>query len=179
MAEYIAFDPNVEVTGQSALSVIEAAKRLGIDIIPLLTQYGLHPIEADQWYDQQAYLNVYQELAQRSVQNLVAIGIKVPDIAEFPPNINSIDDALQLLDQAYQMNHRGGEIGHYYYERTGERSAKMICHNPYPSHFDYGLIYRIVQKYRPEDSSEFLVELDAMAPNRTKGADSCTYLIQW
>ena len=55
----------------------------------------------------------------------------------------------------------------------------MVCENPYPSDFDYGIIYRIVQKFRGPDSDELLVMLDDSKPTRKNGADSCTYLIRW
>jgi hypothetical protein len=179
MAEYVALSPDVEVLGQSALAVIHAINTIGAKGIDILKKYNMYPIEPDRWYNQQDYLNVYEEINDLNLMNMVAIGMRVPDEAEFPPDIQTVEDALKLLDVAYKMNHRGGDIGEYAYERTGERSAKLVCRNPYPSDFDYGLIYRLVQKYRPDDSEVILVELDFNAPSRKDGADSCTYRVQW
>ncbi|MEO1444605.1 MAG: hypothetical protein AAFV33_29705, partial [Chloroflexota bacterium] len=93
--------------------------------------------------------------------------------------IETVHDALKLLNDAYQMHHRGGDFGEYRYEYVSERRAKMICRNPYPSDLDYGIIYRLVQKFYPPDSNGFYVELDLNAPTRRNGDDSCTYLISW
>ncbi|MEL6271313.1 MAG: hypothetical protein AAFV33_09140 [Chloroflexota bacterium] len=176
MAEYVSFEPGVEVWGQSAQGVLIA---LGEDAIPILEKYGLHPIDPNGWYNQQNFLNAYREIAKSNFLNLVAVGMQVPDLAGLPPEIQTIDDALNALNVAYQMHHRGGKIGEYAYERTGERAAKMVARNPYPSDFDYGIIYRMVQKFRPSDSDHIIVELDPQAPTRKNGADSCTYLIEW
>lgn len=179
MAEFIAFDPNVEVAGASASADLAALQRLGVDAIPIFEKYGLYPLEADQWYNQQAFLNAYKEIAQTTSLSMTAIGMQVPEVVEFPPDIKTIEDVLQALNEAYQMNHRGGEFGEYQYVSTGERSAKMVCRNPYPSEFDYGLIYKLLQLYRPEDSKDISIELDTTAPTRKAGADSCTYLVRW
>ncbi|MEM6529549.1 MAG: hypothetical protein AAF653_14725, partial [Chloroflexota bacterium] len=133
----------------------------------------------DRWYSQQDQLNILKEVSAFGLLSLVAVGMQIPDKAAFPPDIKSVEDGLNLLNQAYRMNHRGGAIGEYRYEPAGERSGKMIARNPYPSDFDYGLIYKMVQKFRPADSTRFYVELDADVPTRKNGADSCTYLIVW
>ena len=125
------------------------------------------------------YLDAYKEIDGLNLLNLVAVGMSVPDNAEFPPDIQTVEDALASLNVAYQMNHRGGDIGEYRYESTGERSGKMICRNPYPSDFDYGLIYRLIQKFRTASDGHILVKLDTDAPSRKNGHESCTYLLEW
>ncbi|MEL6271314.1 MAG: hypothetical protein AAFR22_16010, partial [Chloroflexota bacterium] len=157
MAEYIAFDPKAEVYGGAAMVTFAA---FGEEATPIIKKHNMHPLEPDKWYPQQNQLNVLKEVSEFGLLSLVAVGMQIPDTAAFPPDIKSVEEGLNLLDQAYQMNHRGGAIGEYRYEPAGERTGKMIAHNPYPSDLDYGLIYRIVQKFRPADSAGFFVELD-------------------
>ncbi|MEL6270695.1 MAG: hypothetical protein AAFU54_20075 [Chloroflexota bacterium] len=176
MAEYIAFDKNVEVSGESIQSI---SKALGEVAVPILRKHGLYPIDHTQWYSQQTQLNVYREISDLNLLNMVAIGIQVPDTAGFPPGIETVHDALKLLNDAYQMHHRGGDFGDYRYEHVNNRQARMICRNPYPSDLDYGIIYRLVQKFQPAGTYGFYVELDTSAPSRRHGGDSCTYLITW
>ncbi len=47
MAEFISFDPNVEVRGQSMMSVIAG---MSASARPLIEKYGLDKLEADKWY---------------------------------------------------------------------------------------------------------------------------------
>ncbi len=176
MAEFVSFDPNVEATGQMVLPVLAA---LDEGCKPVLEKYGLGDVESDGWYPLQDFLDALRELSENGYFNMVSIGMKVPDVAVFPPDIETIEDVFTLLDQAYHMNHRGGDIGEYIYRQTGERSGELYCNNPYSSDFDYGLIYRLLQKYRPVDSEVFSVTRDDSVPNRKSGGDACTYYIEW
>jgi len=124
---------------------------------------------------------MFKEVAQPSVNammDLVAIGMKIPETAVFPPGINSIEIALNVLNDAYHMNHRNGEIGSYDAVKVGEQHYKMVCRNPYPTDFDYGIIYGLVRRFCPLNT-RFTVTVDETAPNRQKGADSTTYIVTW
>lgn len=176
MTEFVAFDSHVEITGQSVLSILMA---LDEQAAPILAAHNLANVDPDAWYLMQDFLDALQELSQQGYFNMVSVGMKVPDVAVFPPEINTVEKALTVLGQAYQMNCRGGEIGEYTFTKTGERSGEMYCRNPYPSDFDYGLIYRVIQKYRPADGGTFSVTRDDSVPNRKSGGDACTYLISW
>lgn len=176
MAEFVAFDPGVEVRGVTILSVTMG---LGDTVIPLLEKYSFHPIQEDSWYNQQAWLNTFQELKAGNFLNMVAIGMNIPDLAVWPPQVTTVHEALGSIDVAYHMNHRNGEIGSYHYTATGERTGVMVCNTPYPSDFDYGLIYRIVQKFRDQTSTKFTVKRDDTIQNRKTGGDECVYHIDW
>ena len=179
MAEFIAFDPNAEVMGTNFLTLIELVPRQNLTRDALLENgINIDDIHAGKWYSQQSLLNVWKQLALDVSFDLVAVGMRVPDSFEFPPEINSVETALGSLNIAYQMAHRGGEIGEYRFEKTGERSGTMICHNPYPSDLDYGIVYRLVQKFRT-DNHPFTVRRDENAPSRKTGGDSCTFNIEW
>lgn len=84
----------------------------------------------------------------------------------FPPEINTIEKGLAAIDIAYHMNHRGGEIGHYKFQSTGNNSGKMVCDNPYPCEFDRGIIEAMAQKFKPKDSIMAFVEHDESQPCR-------------
>ena len=179
MAEFVAFDPNVEVMGTNYLSLIELVPRQALVRDALKDNgFNIDDIQPEKWYSQQSLLNVWKQLAMDVSFDLVAVGMRVPDLYEFPPQIDSVESALGGLHVAYEMAHRGGEIGEYRFEKTGERSGKMICHNPYPSDLDYGIVYRLVQKFRT-DNHAFTVRRDEDAPSRKKGDDSCTFIIEW
>jgi len=100
--------------------------------------------------------------------------MKIPENAIFPPNIDSVIAALQSIDVAYQMNHRGGEIGDYRAIVINDHNVDLICNNPYPDDFDYGIIYGMARRFCPKDL-QFTVYHDNDAPCRKTGGDSCTY----
>lgn len=179
MAQFEAFAPNVEVNGETIRSVVEGmgiAKELGLKF---LSDEGIEDPQPGQWYSQQAWLNVFRTITERIGQGtLFAIGKAIPENAQWPPEVDTIEKALASVDVAYHMNHRGGEIGHYQFEQTGPDSGKMICHNPYPSEFDRGIITAVVRKFAPQGTLP-VVKLDETAPTRKQGANSCTFLITW
>ncbi|MBI5030397.1 MAG: hypothetical protein HZB51_07710 [Chloroflexi bacterium] len=110
---------------------------------------------------------------------LLMIGRQIPQNAKWPPDVDTIEKGLRSIDVAYHMNHRGGEIGSYRFEPTGKNSAKMICQNPYPCDFDLGIIDAVAHKFKPANVPMVTVKHDDSQPCRKKGADSCTYLINW
>ena len=76
------------------------------------------------------------------------------------------------------MNHRGGEIGHYTFTKTGDKRATMVCRNPYPCDFDRGIVEAMAQRFRPQGSI-VKVQHDSTKPCRKSQSDSCTYLVSW
>jgi len=180
MAQFKAFTRGVEVNGETISSVLDGMGAFRTLALKILSESGIPHPQAGKWYPQQAWLDAFKVIAETVGEaTLYAIGRKIPENAQFPPGIDTLEKALASIDVAYHMNHRGGEIGHYYYERTGERSAKMVCSNPYPCDFDRGIIVAMAKKFRPADALIIKVRHDDLAPCRKKGADSCTYIIEW
>lgn len=177
MAEYVAFHPDNETLGSAIQSALASIGNEQIQHI--VERHGLKDVDPNKWYSQQTWLDLMRDIKERGyAMNLVAIGMKIPDTAKFP-EMESVEAALSLLQVAYEYNHRGDDIGYYEYKSLGERKGKMICHNPFPSDLDYGIIYRLVQKFAPEDAENFVVERDDSIPNRTTGGDTCVYYIEW
>ncbi|GIK65462.1 MAG: hypothetical protein BroJett018_32560 [Chloroflexota bacterium] len=177
MAEYIAFDDQVEVVGRSALFFFSA---IGNGIQPFIEKHHLTNIDPQGWYPLQAFLDIYREIAQipGGMFDLVSIGMRIPEEAIFPPDIDSIESALMSIDTAYHMNHRGGDIGYYQATLVQPRHFVIECRNPYPSDLDYGLIYGLVRRFRPPKTN-FTVWRDENLPSRKNGAESCTFHVTW
>jgi hypothetical protein len=177
MAQFVAFNPHVEVSGQSMLITFEA---MGDVIRPMLAKHGFSDIDPDTWYPQQPYLDFFREIASgdfQSVLDLVSIGTQVPKLAFWPPEIKTVTDALFALDEAYHMNHRNGDIGHYRATQLDKQTVEICCENPYPCDFDYGTIYGIGHMYLPHQGN-FRVEHVPGDCRKHKG-DACTYVARW
>jgi len=179
MASYKAMAPGVEVNGETVLSVVNGMGMFKSKALDALSAAGIKSPAAGNWYPQQAWLDAFKKLSSMVGNGtLNMIGRAIPQNAKFPPEIDGIEKALAAIDVAYHMNHRGGEIGHYTFQKTGEGSSKVVCTNPYPCAFDRGIIEAMSARFRNR-ASNVVVRHDDSAPCREKGADSCTYLVTW
>jgi hypothetical protein len=194
MAQFVAFNPKVEVNGETVLSIVDGMGAFKERAYKFLADNGIQNPEPGKWYPQQSWLDAFKAIAQATGDfTLFNIGKKIPENAQFPPEINTIDKALAAIDVAYHMNHRiDGQvmfdpatgkmlegIGHYGFQQMNEREIRMVCENPYPSDFDRGIIEAMAQKFKPAGAGFIIVKLDESLPSRKKGADSCTYTVKW
>ncbi len=182
MAQYIPFSSGVEVNGRTIMSFVKALKAYEPLLLKILKKNSITDLAPDVWYSQVLWLNAFREVGERYGGNtLFAIGKAIPEHAEFPPTITNLREALGAIDIAYNMNHRGGEIGYYKLLKYSDefKVAVLECRNPYPSDFDRGIITSMVRKFKPTTSIVSKVELDGSKPSRLNGADTCTYKIEW
>lgn len=179
MKTFVASSPKVEVNGETIYSVIDGMGAFQSTAIKILDENGIVNPEPGKWFSQQSWLNAFKSISEKiGNATLYSIGQRIPENAKFPPEINDIHKALEAINVAYHMNHRNGIIGDYKYEKTSERSAKIVCTNPYPDEFDRGIISQMGKKFQP--AGAFVkVNIDESKPTRTKGGDSSTFLITW
>ena len=181
MAQFKALTPDVEVNGETVHAVIDGMGAFKPTALTILSAHGITDPRPGTWHKQQAWLDAFAEIAAKvGASTLFAIGVKIPENAKFPPDIDSLGKALPAIDVAYHMNHRHGEIGHYHFKRTGEKSVEMLCDNPYPCDFDRGILTAFCNRFPPKGSSfRAKVVHDDTQPCRKRGANSCTYRIVW
>jgi len=193
MAQFEAFNKNVEVNKQTVLSVVNSMEKGKDTRLAILLKHGINPDEKE-WFNQQKWLNAFKDIAENlGDMNLFLIGKAIIENAEFPP-IKDLEEGLKSIDIAYHMNHRldgkpmfnpdtgkiTGGIGYYKLTKFDdkEKQAIMVCDNPYPSKFDEGIITQVVNKFKPSGARSS-VDLDRTKESRKDGANSCTYLIAW
>ncbi len=180
MAEFVAFDPIVQVRGEAVRAVVDGMNGANWKALEILAEHNIHNPKWEMWYLQQNWLSALKGISETLGQDAIrAIGRKIPENALFPPGIDTIEKALQSIDVGYHMNHCGGEIGAYEFQGTGPRSAKIVCRNPYPCAFDQGIIEAMAARFKPDDSVAVSVQHDDSVPCRRHGADSCTYVVTW
>ncbi|MCB4792261.1 MAG: hypothetical protein LHV68_10305 [Elusimicrobia bacterium] len=193
MTEFKAFMPHVEVNGQTVLSIVDGltVKETGFKI---LAANWIKDPKPNHWYLQENWLNAFKEISKKiGPLALNAIGRKIPENADWPSEVNSIESALQSIDIAYHMNHRiNGEvmfnpatgamkegIGHYEFKKNEEGQVLMICQNPYPCDFDKGIIYAAANKFKPAGVKQISVVEEETNTCRKKGDDTCIYIVSW
>ena len=183
MAVFEPFAPDVEVSGGAVLSFISGVPSVFQHKTKnILKTNAIESVEHAGWYSQKAWLDSFRQISQKIGANtLFAIGKSIPDTASFPTSIRNLRDALLSIDIAYQMNHRGGDIGYYKLTSFDEfnKAAEMECYNPYPCDFDRGIIIAMSRRFIPVGAPSIEVEVHPDFPGRNDGADRSKYLIKW
>lgn len=182
MTQFEPFDEGVETRGETILVIEEALSRFSDSYREraqdALAEYGIEDPEPDEWYPQAAELNALETIASDLDAHIIdRLGEQIPDVADWPEDISGVEDGLRSIDEAYQMNVNGGDIGYYDFEKVDDRTGLMECHNPYPCRFDRGLIRAVAQRYSPVEAFVF-VEEDGEECRR-RGGDTCQYTVHW
>jgi len=183
MAQFIPFSENVEVNGYTVLSVVNGVNNLfKTKMLEILAKNNIENPQPENWYKQTDWLRAFKEISQKIGENtLFSIGKSIPENAIFPSTIDNLEKALASIDIAYKQNHRGGEIGYYKLASYDEakKEAVMECFNPYPCHFDRGIITTMTRKFAPLHAVETFVVVDNSKPSRLTGSDTSWYIINW
>lgn len=183
MAQFQAFDENVEINGQTILATVDGAvARFSEEyqqiVRAALEANGIVDPGPDEWYPQQAWLNAFGVLAEDLEPHLLdRIGEQIPESADWPGGISGVEEGLHSINEAYHANHRGGEIGFYRFERSNNQSGEATCKNPYPCPFDRGIIRAVTRRYAPVEAFVFVEETGREC--RRDGGDTCTYTVHW
>jgi hypothetical protein len=170
----------IEVYGRSVQALVNAMEFLKLKAQRVLASHGIQTLEPEQWYPMKSVLESFEDiLKQVGPHTTRAIGHAVPKNAAFPPHIDSFESALQSLDQAYRMNHRGtGDIGSYRFLPGLNRTATVVCDNPYPCEFDQGIMEALYDRFPPKGSFRMRIDHEGSSC-RAKGAHACTYVLKW
>jgi hypothetical protein len=197
--QFKVFEPDIEVNGPTVYAIAAGLGYFSNLARRYFSQAGigtvvngeLH-IDMNGWYSQAAWLEAFKNISEQVGDRvLFNIGLSIPENALFPPWVVDIDTAIKAIDVAYHMNHRkngrqlfdvktGGMyegIGHYGYERdtSGNNRIISVSRNPYPCAFDQGILTAMAHKFEPVA----VVSHDDTNECRSKGADTCTYIITW
>ncbi|MFC7082439.1 hypothetical protein [Halorussus caseinilyticus] len=176
MPEYKAFSSEAEVNGRSVQSIVEGVGQFSSAYkeraLEILANHGLPEPTEGEWYSMQSYLDAFAELVDTvGPKTVTKIGSEIPNVVEWPEDVETVEDGMHALDDVYQMNHRGGEIGYYEFERTGDSGGIMECKNPYPPELDEGLIQAVAEKFSGEGA---FVRIEQTSEGETR-----TYQISW
>ena len=171
----------IEVTGEVLLAILESTRTLADEGLKILGRHRITAPAVGQWYPLPSLLEAFAEL-EGSMTNttLFTIGHKIHRNAKLPAQ--SYDDfvkALEGIDEAYHLNHRGGEIGHYSFERVAAKHIEMTSTSLYPCEFDRGVVAGFSTIARPADIETLRVYHDRNSPCRRLGGPFCLYHVAW
>lgn len=182
MARFDAYSPNVEVLGRAVLVVVYAMPAYETQMKAFLKEEGIAWVGHDDWVPQQAWLNVLGKVGETyGAYTLRSMGASIPEHALFPPSVKDFPSALESLNEAYYLNHRGGDIGHYRPDLSEVESglAVMECRNPYPPYFDLGIISALCSKFPPTITASCKVDWEQGHTSRLDGGEACRFRITW
>ena len=178
MAVFKSYSNTVEVNGESILAVVEgmgAFKRMAYEI---LGNHSITDPQPKKWYNLQNYLDAFKTITEKlGDPTLRVIGQKIPETAVLPPDLDTIEKAFVMMDQAYHMNYRNGEIGHYSFEKTGEKNGIFTCTSPYPCAYDMGIIEGFMNRLRAKGSIPRVKHVPGSC--RMNGDRHCKYEASW
>jgi hypothetical protein len=174
MRVFEAPSPNAQARGAAIQSIVEGVPSVFEDKARrILAKNGIEEIAVDEWYSMQSYLDAYEtvvdEVGDQTLQN---IGATTPETAEWPPGVETPFEALSSIDDAYQLNHRGGDVGHYEAERIDETTARVECHTPYHSRYEQALVKSTAALFA--DGLVSIREVDS-----SNGGARCTFEVSW
>lgn len=182
MPQFKAFSPNVEIWGGSLLAMVDGLASAGMprdEVLALLGREGVLDPQREGWYSHQALLNVLREAEIRCGEAaLRSAGRAVPVGSRFPPEVETLERALLTLDIAYQVNHRGGRIGHYTCKPLGARRMELFCDNPYGCELDHGIIETLFARHAAAGFRPRLAHQPGTGC-RKQGHRACVYQVEW
>lgn len=178
MGEFEPYEPGVEVRGETLQAFVDGIPSAFEDRAnEILARNGISDPQEGEWYPQQAWLDSFADVAEGVGEStLTNIGRSIPANAEWPPGIETVVAGLESIDDAYQMNHRGGEIGEYRVEEIDETTARIHCDNPYACAFDQGIVQATAEEFA--DSGVPRVE-EVGDDCRSDGGGTCVYEVTW
>lgn len=171
-------DSKTEVRGRVVLSIVGVMGAFKSVAREILAANALHDVQPDEWYPLRSFLDCFETVAQRVGPNTVtAIGRHISATGPAPSEVHGLEEAFNVLDDAYRAEHRGGDVGHYSYIATGARTCTIVSTTPYPPTFDEGVIQALVERFEPESLVD--VRIDESSESRRRGGESCTFLVTW
>lgn len=129
----------------------------GSKLAHLINEYQLDKLQPEVFYPQQAVCDMQNKMSAEMglfSGELVNIGIKSVDTIGFPPEVKTIEEALNVLQHIYQLIHQNvpPEEG-WIYKKVSDNTLKIYFNSPYEPFAAYGYIYSIVNQFKPEGST--------------------------
>src|SRR5262245_831982 len=117
--EFVCPDPEATVRAANVRATLAAFRLIPSTGRKLVerNKLSLEDLRPDNYVPLQRWLNALKEIHETVGSNLVhRVGMAIVENAHFPPDLPTVEAALETLDRIYYLNHRG-EVGHYHTTR--------------------------------------------------------------
>lgn len=180
MQAFTASSPSDRVSGASVQAFVSALGFYGPRGLQILADNGISDPRPSEWYPLQSYLDAQRAVYEKVGPNTLArIGRKLVQEASFPPQLDSIHEALSTLDDDYHTRHQGPGVGGFRYERTGDRSCTVRVSNPYPCELDRNVVEELCRRFKPDGVPAVFVRHADGHSCRKDGAEACVLNVRW
>lgn len=138
----------------------------------LIEKHDIRDVDPQQFYPQSIVCSMQSEIVQEAglfSGDLVDIGIKSIDAIGFPEEVNTVETALGMLHDIYQMIHQNvPEDEGWGLERTSDEELKVYFNSPYEPYAAYGYVWGIARRFTPKgmDFTVYMEEDDAITAFR-------------
>lgn len=196
MAQFISYNPDIEVAGLYVFSFINAMRR-GIETRQaVLAKHGIGATDdVNTYYPYPAFLNAMKEIAAATGEmNLFIMGMAAVKNTPIQANVG-LREVLEQTNKRVHSLHRLngqpmydastdtivdglGDIKLLEFDEKGRR-AVVISNTAYPTKTEEGVLTARLQLYRPKDSDIYDVKEDITKERKSQGADSTTFLLRW
>jgi hypothetical protein len=180
MQAFKASSPRDRVLGASVRAFVSALGFYGPKGLQILAENGIPDPQPAEWYPLQSYLDAQRAVYEKVGPNTLArIGRKLVQEATFPPQLDSIHDALSTLNDDYHTRHDGSDVGGFRYEHTGDRSCTVQVRNPYPCELDRNVVEELCRRFKPDQVPAVHVRHVDEHSCRKHGAEACVLKVWW
>lgn len=174
-------DPNLEIGGHSAHSLLESINR--DNYFDILEEHGFTDIDPNNWYLVQDLLNVINAINERdgAMMDLVSIGIAAGDNSILPPQVRelSLREFFMGYGQIYQRIYRNGDAGEIQVKMAEENHLTItLIRIPYPDDLMYGVLYSFARQFA-RNGEQFTLAYDDELTRIDQGGESTVIHLTW
>jgi hypothetical protein len=174
-------DPNLEIGGHSARSLLESINR--DNYFEILEKHGFTNIDPHAWYPVQDLLDVINDINERggAMMDFVSIGVAAGANSILPPEIQalSLSEFFMAYGKVYQRIYRNGDAGEIQVKMVkGNHLAITLRGVPYPDDLMYGVFYGLARRFA-RDEEQFTLAYDNILSRRDNGGEYTTINLTW
>jgi hypothetical protein len=195
MAQFISYNPNIEVAGVYVFSFINSMRRDIEYRQDVLARHGIVAHKDHIWYPLQAFLDAMKEIGETTGEmNLFIMGLSAIKNTPILANTNLKDVLAMTNNRIHSLHRLDGKP--MYNAATGEKleglgnlvltefddingTATITSDSPYPSKTEEGVFTGRLQQYKPTNSEFHQVKEDITQPRKSQGGDSTTFILRW
>lgn len=195
MAQFISYNPNIEVAGVYVFSFINSMRRDIEYRQDVLARHGIVAQKDHVWYPLQAFLDAMKEIGETTGEmNLFIMGLSAIKNTPILANTNLKDVLAMTNNRIHSLHRLDGKP--MYNAATGEKleglgnlvltefddingTATITSNSPYPSKTEEGVFTGRLQQYKPTNSEFHQVKEDITKPRKSQGDESTTFILRW
>jgi hypothetical protein len=176
--KFVSPSPDAEILGRILVAFI---KNLHADeIAPILKKRGVSSFEPDKWYPMQLILDISKDMLDTDVhapEKLVGIGLTAAEDFPFPPEVKTLQSAIQAVNAMLHQTMRNLPEGFgATVEVIEDKHLRVFSVDPFSTDSTYGFYWGTVNRFK--NSTDIFVVRIIDNPDPENHPGTC-FDIQW